>query len=55
MTCTLSGSLGVNQSAVVQLVFKPTAQGTLTNKACESGPPGDTESCDQVNMTALPS
>ncbi len=55
VTCTLSGALAKGQSAVVQLVLKPTVKGTLTNTACESGPAGDTQDCDLVTLTVVPS
>ncbi|HEY2940307.1 MAG TPA: hypothetical protein VGJ27_10885 [Gaiellaceae bacterium] len=55
VTCTLSGALAKGQTAVVQLVLKPTAKGTLTNTACESAPPADTEDCDAVTLTVMPS
>jgi uncharacterized repeat protein (TIGR01451 family) len=55
VTCTLSGTLTHGASAVVQIVLKPTAKGTFTNSACESGPLGDTQDCDSVTLTVLPS
>jgi hypothetical protein len=55
VTCTLSGALAKGQLAVLQVVLKPTLKGTLTNTACESGPPGDTQDCDAVTLTVLPS
>jgi len=55
VTCTLSGTLAKGASAVLQIVLKPTAKGTFTNTACESGPFGDTQDCDSVTLTVLPS
>jgi len=55
VTCTLSGALAKGASAVLQIVLKPTAKGTFTNTACESGPFGDTQDCDSVTLTVLPS
>ncbi len=55
VTCTLSGTLARGASAVLQIVLKPTAKGTFTNTACESGPFGDTQDCDSVTLTVLPS
>ena len=54
VTCTLSGALAKGASAVLQIVLKPTAKGTFTNTACESGPVGDTQDCDSVTLTVLP-
>jgi uncharacterized repeat protein (TIGR01451 family) len=55
VTCTLGGTLAKGASAVVQVVLKPTAKGTFNNTACESGPLGDTQDCDSVTLTVLPS
>ena len=54
ITCTLSGALAKGQSAVLQVVLKPTDKGTFTNSACESGPPGDTQDCDSATLTVVP-
>jgi uncharacterized repeat protein (TIGR01451 family) len=54
VTCTLSGTLTSGSSAVVQLVLKPTAKGTLTNTACESASAGDVKDCDTVTLTVKP-
>jgi hypothetical protein len=51
----LSGTLAKGASAVLQIVLKPTAKGTFINTACESGPFGDTQDCDSVTLTVLPS
>jgi hypothetical protein len=55
ITCTLSGTLARNATAVVQVVLKPTMKGTLTNTACESASPGDAQDCDNVKLSVLPS
>ncbi len=55
ITCVLSGALAKNASAVVEVVIKPTAKGTLTNTACETASSGDVQSCDHVTLTVTPS
>jgi uncharacterized repeat protein (TIGR01451 family) len=55
ITCTLSGTLAKGASAVLQIVLKPTAKGTMTNTACETAAPGDVQDCDSVDLTVVPS
>jgi hypothetical protein len=54
ITCTLSGALARNATAVVEVELKPTTKGTLTNTACESASPGDAQDCDHVTLSVLP-
>jgi uncharacterized repeat protein (TIGR01451 family) len=54
ITCTLSGTLARNATAVVQVVLKPTTKGTRTNTACESASPGDAQDCDHVTLSVSP-
>ncbi len=51
LSCSLVGTLPRGASAVLQIVFKPSAKGTLTNTVCEFGPPGDAQDCDTVTLT----
>jgi uncharacterized repeat protein (TIGR01451 family) len=53
VACTLDGTLAKGASAVVEIVLKPTAKGTLSNTACESGLPDDAQDCDTVTLTVV--